>query len=441
MYDITEYGAKGDGVTNDAAAIQAAVDACSNAGGGTVLFPGGKTYSSGYVILKSNVELHLEAGSVWKGSKSLSDYYPLRNNGKAEKTELGLPSYLNSEYAGKPFSAFVLAIDAENISITGEGAIDGNEPIFHGDDSGYHIEGSYYPRIPVLFLEHVKNLTLRGIRIQNSAFWTVHLVGCEDVLIDGIRILNSLKMANTDGIDPDHCRNVRISNCFISCGDDGIVLKNTGDFKKYGPCENIVITNCTIISTSAAIKFGTEGESDFRNVLVSNCCIYGSNRGISLQIRDNGNAENVLFSDIRIETRLFSHEWWGRAEAICLTASDRKPGVKAGKIKNIRFRNISCEGENGIFIMGSEDNPIEDVTFEGIDLKLKKSSRWKADGYDTRPCPGGRDGRINGKLSGVYADYAKNLKFRDVRITPEESFLPYYERDYTLLHTENVERS
>ncbi|HIX15865.1 MAG TPA: right-handed parallel beta-helix repeat-containing protein [Candidatus Hungatella pullicola] len=436
MYNILEYGAKGDGVTNDAKAIQSAVDACSQAGGGVVLFPGGHVYNSGYVILKSNVEVHLEMGAVWKASDHLEDYYPLRNNGHITAHESGLPSYLNSEYAGKPFHAFIYAYQEENICISGRGTIDANEKIFYGDDSGYHIEGSYYPRIPLMLLEAVNHLTITGVKLINCAFWTVHLVGCQDVLIDGIRLINNLKMANSDGIDPDHCRNVRISNCHIECGDDAIVLKNSGDYKKYGPCENIVVSNCTLISTSAAIKFGTEGESDFRNVLVTNCCISRSNRGISIQIRDCGNVENVIFSNIRIETRRFSHEWWGRAEAICLTSIDRKPGVKAGKIKNVRFQNITCEGENGIFLRGSDDNFIEDISFENISLVLEKNSKWEIEGYDIRPCQG--DGNLRRKICGVYGEYAKNLTFKNVKVEARESILPYYDKEMEFKDTDNV---
>lgn len=434
MYNILDYGAAGDGKTNDAAAIQAAIDECSRSGGGVVLFPGGNIYRSGYVILKSKVEIHLEMGAVWKASDSLDDYYPLRNAGRIVAHESGLPSFLNSEYAGRPFHAFIYAMDEEDISISGSGTIDANESMFYGDDSGYHIEGSYYPRVPLMLLEAVKHLTITGVKLVGCAFWTVHLVGCEDVLIDGIRLINNLRMANSDGIDPDHCKNVRISNCHIECGDDAIVLKNSGDYKQYGPCENIVISNCTLISTSAAIKFGTEGESDFRNILVTNCCISRSNRGISIQIRDGGNVENVIFSNIRIETRRFSHEWWGRAEAICLTAIDRKPGVKAGKIRNVRFYNISCEGENGIFIMGNKDNLIEDISFEQVDLTLDKTSKWEIDGYDIRPCQG--DGNIVTPISGIYVDYGKNIRFKDVTVTKKEGILPYYKEDYTLKNTQ-----
>lgn len=102
MINILEYGAVGDGQTNDAPVIQKAIDTCAEQGGGVVLFPGGRTYSSGYVLLKSNVEVHLEPGAVWKASSNIEDYYPLRNNGKITAHESGLPSFLNSEYAGRP---------------------------------------------------------------------------------------------------------------------------------------------------------------------------------------------------------------------------------------------------------------------------------------------------------------------------------------------------
>jgi len=103
MYNIMDYGAAGDGMTNDAPAIQKAIDKCSSAGGGVVMFPGGHIYRSGYVLLKSNVEIHLEMGAVWKASDHLTDYYPLCNDGKITAHKSGLPSFLNSEYAGRPF--------------------------------------------------------------------------------------------------------------------------------------------------------------------------------------------------------------------------------------------------------------------------------------------------------------------------------------------------
>jgi hypothetical protein len=439
IYNVLEFGAIGDGVTNDAKAIQAAIDMCNINGGGQVLIPAGKTYYTGSFILKSNVDFHIERGAVIKASDDLKDYYPLANDGKVVSHSSGLPSFLNSEYAGKPFNAFIYGLDEENVSITGFGTIDANEKIFYGHDSGYHIEGTYYPRIPLLLLENFKHLTIKEVTMINCAFWTVHIVGCEDVLIDGIRILNNLKMANSDGIDPDHCKNVRITNCHIECGDDCIVLKNTGDYNKYGDSENILITNCTLVSTSAAIKIGTEGERNFKNIMVNQCAISRSNRGISIQIRDSGNVENVIFSNINIETRRFSHEWWGRAEAICLTAIDRKAGTKAGKIKNVKFVNINCNGENGIFIYGSSDNYIEDVYFENVNVELDKVSKWDVDGYDIRPCPveGDVTGNIKRKIAGVYCNYAKDICMKNVKIVVHEKIKPYFDKEVDVLEVEN----
>lgn len=434
IYNIEDFGAKGDGITNDAISIEKAIDKCHSNGGGRVLIPSGKIFNSGSILLKSNVELHLEMGAVLKASDNLTDYYPLANGGEIVEHSSGLPSFLNSEYAGKPFHAFIYGLSQQNVCISGYGTIDANEKIFYGTNSGYHIEGTYYPRIPLMLLEDFKHLTIREVTLINCAFWTVHLVGCEDVLMDGIRILNNLQMANSDGIDPDHCKNVRIVNCHIECGDDCIVLKNSGDYNKYGACENIIISGCTLISTSAAIKFGTEGEQDFRNVIVENCTISRSNRGISLQVRDCGNIENAIFSNINIETRRFSHEWWGRAEAICITSLDRKPGVKSGKIKNIKFNNINCKGENGIFISGNKDNYVEDIRFTNVNITLEKSSKWEIDGYDVRPCPG--EGKLERKIAGVYCDYAKNISFENLSIEKKESILPFYDKDIEKLNVE-----
>lgn len=426
-YNVLDFGAVGDGIMNDAMAIQQAIDECSKNGGGQVYLPGGYVYKSGYLMLKSNVDFHIERGAVLKASESLSDYYPLANDGVVVEHHSGLPSFLNSEYAGKPFHAFICGFSQENVSISGFGTIDANESIFYGHDSGCHIEGTYYPRIPAILLEDFKHLTIREVTIANCAFWTVHIIGCDDVWIDGIRILNNLKMANSDGIDPDHCKNVRITNCHIECGDDCIVLKNTGDYLKYGACENIVISNCTLISTSAAIKIGTEGESDFRNIFVNNCTISKSNRGISIQIRDGGNVENAVFSNISIETRRFSDEWWGRAEPITITALDRHEGNKAGSIRNIVFSNIFCESENGLFFKGSDKSRIHNVKLTNVVVSLRKISKWPVEGYDIRPCPG--PVMPNCKINGIYSEYVEDMQLEHVKITCDVSMEPYFNQN------------
>ena len=410
-YNVLEYGAKGDGITNDASAIQKAIDDCSAAGGGRVLLSGGHVYRSGSLVLKSNVELHLEMGAVLKGSDSLEDFN-LFGAERSELKEVDIPTYSMCDYSGKPTLYFLYAKSCENIAITGFGKIDGNENIFYGNVSPWHIDGSFYPRVPLLFLEDITHLTLQQITLTGSAFWTTHLVGCSDVLIDGIRILNNLKLANCDGIDPDHCRNVRIANCHIQCADDCIVFKNTAGAMEYGPCENIVVTGCTLISTSAAIKFGSESEAPFRNITVENCCISRTNRAISLQLRDKGSIENVVFSNINIDTRMFSTmHWWGKAEPVAITAVKRREDTDIGYIRNVRFQNINTYGENGILIYGDEGKNIRDISFENVHIHLTKKTDWPKQYHDLRP---NIDNTIlEDSLRVVYVRNARDISFHD----------------------------
>ncbi|MCD7859871.1 MAG: glycosyl hydrolase family 28 protein [Firmicutes bacterium] len=388
QYNVLDFGAVGDGAANDTAAIQSAIDACRSSGGGRVVLPGGRTYRCGALALCSNLELHLEMGAVLKGSDEISDFVPAgRSFARPEGRQL--PSYVNCDYDGAPPLCFLYGRDCENLAITGFGRIDGNEEIFYGKVTPDFIDGSFYPRTPMLFLENVSHLTITQLTLSRSAFWTVHLVGCRDVLIDGIRILNNLHLANCDGIDPDHCQDVRISNCYIECADDGIVFKNTAAAMRYGPCENITVSNCTIHSSSAAIKFGTESEADFRNILVQNCAIRCCNRGISLQLRDKGSIENVSFQNISICTRLFKREiYWGQAEPIAITVLKRREDSAVGAVRNIRFSQILCTGENGIFLYADQPGAISGLYFDQVDLSLQAVTAEEKGYHDLRPCFG-----------------------------------------------------
>lgn len=433
-FNILDFGAIGDGTANDTAAIQAAIDACSAAGGGRVVLPGGKTYRSGALMLCSDLEFHLEMGAVLKGSDLLSDYL-LSGSTSVAPEKRALPSYENCEYAGAPTHYFLYAKDCENLAITGFGRIDGNEELFYGEVTHWHIEGSFYPRSPMLFLENVSHLTIRQVTLARSAFWTVHMVGCRDVLIDGIRILNNLKMANCDGIDPDHCQNVRITNCHIECADDCIVFKNTAAAMQYGPCENITVSNCTLTSTSAAIKFGSESEALFRNILVENCVISRSNRGISLQLRDKGSIENVLFQNITIGTRLFRREvFWGAAEPIAITVLKRKEDTQAGTVRDIRFSNIHCDSENGILLYSESPGAISDISFRDVEVHLRRATGHETGFHDLRPTVG--SAYTERTLCYVYAHQAHRICFRDCGFRADDAMEaelrePYHLTDCT----------
>lgn len=385
------------------------------------------------------MELHLAHGSRLKASENSADFLEVEAayRDRYRDTELKVPSYENCEYDGEPKNYFLMAKDAEDICLSGTGTIDGSEENFYGAIDHNFIEGTYYPRIPMLLMKSVRHLTIRDVTLTRSAFWTVHLVGCEDVLIDGIRILNNLKMVNCDGIDPDHCRNVRICNCHIESADDCIVFKTTEKNAALGPCENIVVSNCTLTSTSAAIKFGTESVSDFRNITVTNCVISRTNRGISLMLRDGGSIENVLFSNLHINTRQFSDQWWGEGEAICVTAIDRKQGRKAGHIRNIRFENIDCCGENGVFLHGSADNYLEDISLRGVRIHMKKQTRWPLHQWDLRPCEA--PGLVPGNPHGVTCVYGRGIRCEDVRVTHDENMNEWLDgQDFFWQNTEDI---
>lgn len=384
QYYPEQYGARGDGAANDAPAIQAAIDACHGSGGGRVVLQGGKTYYSGSLILKSNVELHLEQGAVLKAHGDISAYFR-PNSAEDGSVSVSGAAAVDRPVTQKPAYAFLYARDADCFSVTGQGAIDGNVWAFVKRVSPYYCNGDFYPRPTMVYAEHCNHITFSGVTMRNAPFWTLHPAGCDDVLIQGVRILNPLDCANSDGIDPDHSSNVRIIGCHVSCADDAICLKCTAGNMEYGPCRNILISGCTLTSTSAALKIGTEGTGDFENIVVDHCIISGSNRGISIQVRDGGNVKNVSFSNIIIETRRFADCWWGTAEPIVMTTHSRHEGVPSGKISNIRFFNISCDSENGVFLSGSAGNHIEDVLFQRVQLTLRAKSKWPRGRYDLRP--------------------------------------------------------
>lgn len=380
-YNVLQYGAKGDGKTNDAFAVQHAIDDCAKNGGGRVVLQSGKVFYCDSIRIKSNVDLHIQKGARLKATSNIDGY--IRPNKLINDPKTAL---IGNPVTGKPSFVFIYGFEADNCTISGEGIIDANGTAFVQRKDKYYVTGDFYPRPTVIYIEKSNHITVKDITVTDAPFWTLHPAGCDDVLIDRIRILNALDVANSDGIDPDHCTNVRITGCHIECADDCICLKTSKGNSEYGNCENIIISGCTLISTSAAIKIGTEGVGDFKNIIVSDCIISKSNRGISIQIRDGGNVENVSYSNIIIETRRFCPDWWGTAEPIVITTFNRDENTKSGTVKNIRFSNITAKGENGVLIHGNADNYIEDVSFENCRITLTKTSKWPCGLYDLRPC-------------------------------------------------------
>lgn len=379
LYNVLNFDGAGDGKTDDTTAIQAAIDACSAGGGGRVLFAAGKTFRAGSLLMKSNVELHLEAGAVLQASPHPDDF--------PRQLAVGALTggVLNESHPGEIL--FISAERAENIAFTGLGVIDGGGRFFVEEDLGYIYKMK--PRRPFTFcLLGCHNVTLRDLTIRDGALWTVRLSGCDDILIDGIRIENDLKLPNSDGIDLDRCRNARISNCHIVSGDDCIVLKACLETAAYGDrCENIVVNNCTLMSTSIALCVGVECRAPMRDIIFDSCVIKGSHRGVAVRLGEDSDIENVIFSNMIIETRRFHHDWWGSGEPICVSAVpwDAERGI--GRVRNIRFVNLLCRSENGVYLEGWAPDRAQDILFENVRVDLARHTKWPGGRYDRRPCP------------------------------------------------------
>ncbi len=408
-YNVLNYGAAGDGSTDDSGSIQEAIDDCAASGGGTVVLESGKTYYSSSIRLKEKVDLHIQKGAVLKATADINGYYRPNMQINDPKTAL-----IGNPVTGKPSFVFIYAYEADFCSISGEGLIDANGHSFVKRKDKYYVTGDFYPRPTVIYIEKCNHITMRDFTVKDAPFWTLHPAGCDDVRIDSIRILNDLDVANSDGIDPDHCSNVCITNCHIECADDCICLKTSKGNSEYGPSENIIISGCTLISTSAAVKIGTEGVGDFRNIMVNSCIISRSNRGLSIQIRDGGNVENVTYSDIIIETRRFCPDWWGTAEPVVITTFNRDENTESGKIRNVRFFNVTAKGENGVLIHGTQENRIENILFENCNFTLSKSSGWDCGLYDLRPGLG-REVEKH-RNAGFYIRYADGVRITKSRV-------------------------
>jgi polygalacturonase len=423
---ITDYGAVGDGKKDNAIAIQKAIDACSKSGGGKVIVPAGRIFMSGPFDLKSNIEFTVEVNATVIANPDEKVYQKsaFREN-KGEGT-----IWIGGE-------------NLVNVTICGAGTLDGNGVSFMGAELGDSFVLKPFnvvdPRPHLLTIVGGKNIRIRDLTIRNSAYWTVHLIGCDDVAIDNITLLNNLKVRNSDGIDLDHSKNVRISNCYIESGDDCICLKNRREYEEFGPCQNIVVSNCTMTSRSCAIKIGSENMDSISHVLINNCIIKKSNRGIGIQNRDEGTVSDVIFSNIIVDSHLFSDVWWGKAEPIYVTAYPRAKGNnkdagwrfpkgetegRVGAVTNIFFSNIRGISENGVYVGGSTPDKVSGIVFDQVDLTIDKTTTIAGGTYDRRPS--NVEGLLKGLTSAFYFDQASHITIRNSAVVWGSNLPDYF---------------
>ncbi|MGB6545669.1 MAG: glycoside hydrolase family 28 protein [Candidatus Acidiferrales bacterium] len=381
IFSVGAFGAVGDGKTLCTAAIQAAIDACSKAGGGTVVVPPG-VYLTGPLFLKSHIVFEVVAGATLLGSGNFSDYPTMA--GRWE----GLDRTV--------FASLLTGSDLENVTIQGRGTLDGQGQIWwdafrktmalrrQANLMGREPEnppGSplAWPRARIINLYRSKNIVIRDLSIVNSPSWNIHPVDCENVLIDGVSIVNPQFSPNTDGIDPESCRNVRISNCYISTGDDCIVLKSGYKYipdHPFAPCEGVVVTNCYFGFGHAGVGIGSETAGGVRNVTSSNCVCDGTVRGLYIKsARGRGNviedirAVNWVMRNIEQEPVMLTLLYQSGDASHAMSFDATTP-----TIRNVYFSGVTANKvKRAIAIQGLPESPIQNVYLRDISVEAAAS--------------------------------------------------------------------
>jgi hypothetical protein len=400
VYNVLDFSAKPDGLTMNTMSIQRAVDLAAKAGGGTVYFPAGN-YLTGTILFRNHVTIHLESGAVLWGSKERSDYSQ---------------------------ESLIYAKDADNIAICGRGIIDGNGTSFWtraNKPSGgtSWVANKWRPAALATFV-NCTNLLIENVTFRNSPAWNIHPIECDLVTIQGISIVAGIYEddgPNTDGIDPDACSRVRISDCYIQTGDDSIVLKCTDRMSSPGrvrACRDIVITNCVLISSDAALKIGTETHGEFRNIAISNCVIHDAETGIEIWMRDGGLIDGCTIDNI-------SMTLGDRGRPIFMAHYPRDwprngappPGMDKpiGGIQNVTISNVEAVSGGSIFLQGMRETHLKNITLMDIRLHVHAGSNREAISNRNPPYPFLRS--TTHTPFGIYCCYVSDLRVQNVRLT------------------------
>jgi polygalacturonase len=431
------------GSANDTAMIQAAIDATSAAGGGTVTFAPG-LHRAAALRLRSGVTLHLEAGATLKACDDITAYDRLGHR-------VGL----------------IWADEADDVAITGRGTLDGNGDHFADKTRRHHSrdweptharqsEAFLNPDAPLeagpwlmperpptmIMLVRCRRPLIEGVRIVNSPHWTLHFGDCQRVRATNLLIENPQPIPNNDGIHVTSCRDVIISGCHIDCGDDAIAISGVqwephfGDAYRgrYDACENVIVSDCVLRSRSSGLRVGW-GENPVRHVTAGNLIIQDTNRGINVCGRAGGGVEDATFHDITIDARLGHGHWWGMGEAIHVSSEPLRlfwtkadtPAL-AGDVRRVRFSNVRATSDCGVFVWSNRLGDVGDLDFNGCDFITRRGELESTYG-------GNRDLRANtaadrqifeSEMAGVHLRHVERVRLSDVSIKLDADLPDYW---------------
>jgi len=384
VFDVTDYGAVGDGRRKNTKAIAVAISACAQAGGGVVLLPEGR-WLSGAIHLRSNVNLHLKEGAVLVFSTDPNDYLPA-----VFVRWAGFECY--------NYSPLIYARDCENIAVTGGGTIDGNGRLWwdwvRKQDGAAHVlydmvkkevpvdkrvfaSTSLPMRPQLIHTVNCRNVLLEGLTIRSGPFWTVQVTYGENVLVRKLTIRT--EGPNNDGINADSCRNMVIEDCDLSTGDDAIAIKsglNEDGWRVNRPSENIVIRRCRAHGGHTGVAIGSDMSGNVRNVYVRDCDFSNVWRGVWIKsTRGRGGCvEDVHVSHTTIRqtylealgiTTAYS-AWFGSTTG------------KAPRIRNVRFENIHIPyAHSPVSFQGLEEAPLENIIIHNSLIVSTGHSRYR----------------------------------------------------------------
>jgi polygalacturonase len=367
--------AKGDGVTQDTAAIQKALDECGQAGGGVVHFPAG-VYLSRPIKLRSETTIKLDADATLLATTNQNDFMKAPGVWFKAKSSNFIPLISGS--------------DLTDMTFTGGGTIDGSGSAWWGEaeKARTRVPGYTLPRPNLIVLQRCRNVRMEDIVLQNSPKFNFVPDECEDVVVSNVTILNPERSANTDGIDPSDCKNVLITRCHIDTGDDNVAIKSGRKVPgREFACEDITVTDCTFLH-GHGMSIGSETFGGVRNVLVKNCFFKNTENGIRIKSQrgKGGLVENITYQDLVMTNvdpavtftcyYMYSSAKDTVQQPVSQDDTPQPVTAETPLFQDIRIQNLTATCPRGAgTIIGLPESKISDVVFENV--KISAASGMK----------------------------------------------------------------